>query len=618
MRYPNERRPRRLNGGCRATDPGSVARRRGVRTVTAIVALFASAGGAAFGAPRAEVEGEVDGSLRAAIEDALGETPRPAQTSLEARRRAETAAEDAATVLRSQGYYAFRIESEVRPSDPPRPVIRIVPGPRFAIEAPGIDWVQPEPTAATQAAGRAALDLRAGAPAQAAEVVAAEARLLATVQARGYADAQARKPRVVVDHASLSLQPTFRIASGPLVKLNGVELDTSGVTSPHWVQGLAPWRSGDVYAPDPVAELERRLLDTGVFESVTVALRGAEAGKPNGARPVLVSLVERPRRTISVGATYASTDGLGADAKWTHRNLLHRADSLILGARVATIDSGLDAQLALPHWRRPQQMLKLGASARRLRTDAYDETGAGLRADIERRFGKTSMLTYGVSLDYSRERPRRPDVADIRIGRNTGRLAGLVAGSLDRSDDPLDPRRGWRVEGRAEPTILVGNRTAPYARLQGQGSAYLPLDPATRTVLAGRLTLGSIVGSGSSRIPASRRFYAGGGGSVRGYPYQSVGPRLADETPRGGLSLMEAAFEARHRIGDRLEVVAFVDGGAVGPNATPTLDGLSFGAGIGVRYDLGFGPIRADVATPLNPRRGDPAIQVYLSIGQSF
>ena len=137
-------------------------------------------------------------------------------------------------------------------------------------------------------------------------------------------------------------------------------------------------------------------------------------------------------------------------------------------------------------------------------------------------------------------------------------------------------------------------------------------------MLAGRLKVGSIIGGAIPDVPASRRFYAGGGGSVRGYTYQGVGPHLADNTPQGGLALVEASAELRQKIGQHWGVVGFVDAGSIGSDQAPNGKNLSLGAGIGVRYDLGFGPIRVDFALPLNRRSNDPAFQIYLSIGQSF
>jgi translocation and assembly module TamA len=197
-----------------------------------------------------------------------------------------------------------------------------------------------------------------------------------------------------------------------------------------------------------------------------------------------------------------------------------------------------------------------------------------------------------------------------------GTLADLF---LDRSDDPLNPTRGFRIGGRMEPTLLAGKGTVPYLKVQGLGSVYFPFGTRADTVLAGRLRLGSILNGTVGEIPGPQRFYAGGGGSVRGFAYQGVGPRLADNTtPQGGLSLMESSLELRHQLTRTWGVVGFVDAGSVGTTSSPTLKDLGVGAGLGVRYNLSFGPIRVDVAAPVSGRHGGAPFQVYVSIGQAF
>jgi translocation and assembly module TamA len=154
--------------------------------------------------------------------------------------------------------------------------------------------------------------------------------------------------------------------------------------------------------------------------------------------------------------------------------------------------------------------------------------------------------------------------------------------------------------------------------VQGQVTGYLPFGADGRTVFAGRLKLGSILNGTVSDIPAPQRFYAGGGGSVRGFGYQEVGPRLADNTPEGGLSLTEVSLEVRHRLSKDWGVVGFIDAGTIGKGNGPDFQDMSAGAGIGVRYNLGFGPLRVDVATPITARHGQAPVQVYVSLGQAF
>jgi translocation and assembly module TamA len=609
------------------------ARRGKIRLARLRYALAASAAltvvlgpGMALAEPKAAVEGVQNDDLRELIVNAIGESKKPPQTIFEARRRAREAGEDAIAVLRSEGYYDYVVEPDVRTSDadtangPPEPVVHVDPGPRSILTDPAVEWVGPPPADPARQAGEAAVDLELGQAGRAADVIAAEGRIVAAVQKRGYADAKADTRQVVVDHATHSMQPTFRIAAGQLVRLNGIDVETTGRTNPAWVRRLAPWKSGDPYDPDDVAELERRLLDTGVYDSVTVALEPAAKTTPEGLRPVLVSLADRPPHTIELGFGYSTSEGAGADARWTRYNRLRRADTTSVTLRLANREQRLEGQVALPHWCKPQRTLTLTAAAFNQSTDAYDTSGVTASVDLTRRRGKTSYVTVGAALDYG-STSEKETVNNVTVeGRRKNDLTATLLGAfaLDKSDDPLDPRHGWRVEARTEPTLVAGDDSLAYLRTQAQGSAYFPFGREAQTVLATRVRVGAILGGDIPGVPAARRFYAGGGGSVRGYAYQAIGPRLPDNTPQGGLSLLETSLEVRHDLNERWGVAAFVDAGAIGTNATPTGKDFSAGVGIGVRYNLGFGPIRADVAVPLDKREGDPAFQIYLSIGQSF
>lgn len=585
--------------------------------LAASAAIGALAGPAWAAQPRAKVEGDLDPELRAAIVRAIGEADRPVDNRFEARRRANSATEDAVAVLRSEGYYASQVEPELDDSDAPTPAIRVTPGPRFHLARPRIAWVGAEPDGVTQLAAEAALALDPGSPALAADVVSAEGRAVAAIQDQGYADVAAQPRQVVVDHADDSMLPTYRLAAGELVRLDGVKLVTQGRTRARWVAGLAPWKSGDKYRSDDIATLERRLLDTGVFDTVTVALAPKAEAVEGGLRPILVSLAERKRRTLEVGASYGTNEGPGGDVRWTIYNRLGRADTLALFAKSSKLDSRIGADLSLPHWRMPDQTLTLNAAAYRLATDAYDSTGVGFKADAQRHYTKTSYLTLGGSLDFSRSNELKPGTLTT-LGRDVITLAGLADLALDRSNDPLNPTHGWRVSARVEPTLLAGAGTLPYLKVQAGGSAYFPFDKDATTLLAARLHAGAILNGTVAAIPAPQRFYAGGGGSVRGFAYQGVGPRLADNTPQGGLSVLEGSLELRRELTRDWGVVAFVDAGAVGTTAVPSFQQVGVGAGVGVRYNLGFGPIRVDIAVPVSGRNGGGAFQLYVSIGQAF
>ena len=575
-------------------------------------------GGALAAAPAVAVRGALDKALKTEIEQAIGPAPSASASRLEARRRAREAGETAIAVLRSEGYYDYVVEPDIGDGDTPQAFVTVTPGPRSKIAQAHIEWVGPIPDPKVADTAQAAMKLKAGDPGRAADIIAAEGRIVADLQGRGYADATAQPRQVVVDHADFTVQPAFRIAAGELVHLGPVEVITHGRTNPKWVAHLAPWRDGDPYQPKSVAELERRLLDSGVYDRVTVSLAPADQAV-NGQRPVIVSLADRPKGTLELGASYSTDEGIGVDSRWILYNRLGRADTLTNIFRIAQIDSRLQSQLALPDWGRPEQTLKLTAALYRDDTPAYVDWGGGVSADLTRRFGKTSFLTYGLSLDAT-ETDEKEQVNFIALNdhRQLATFGGLVAFAVDRSNDPLNPTTGWRLDARLEPTVSVGEGSIAYLKAQAQVSAYLPLGSSAATVLAGRLKVGEIAGGDIPLVPAQDRFYSGGGGSVRGYGYQEVGPRYADNTPEGGLSLVEASLELRQKLTQRWGVVGFIDAGALGTSVTPDFSHPEIGIGVGVRYDLGFGPIRLDIATPLYKRDGDSPVQLYLSIGQSF
>jgi translocation and assembly module TamA len=559
---------------------------------------------------QARVDGVEDRVLRAAIERAVGEERAPPESRLEARSRARDAAANAEALLRSEGYYASVVEPDIGDGDRPTAFIRVTPGPRFTFADPRIEWVAPEPDAQAKDAAAEALALAPGAPGRAADVLDAEGRAVAALELYGHADAAVQPRQVVVDHADHTVRPVFHLAAGAPVHLDGIRLEAGGRTRPRWVERLIPWKRGDLYTPKAVAELERRLLDPGVYDQVTVAL--SPTPDADGLRPVVVNLADRARRSLEVSAGYSTTEGADTDLRWSHFNRLGRADTLALELRYAQIGSRLGVDLTLPHWRRPGTALKLTAEGFHDTTDAYNQTGAALRADLTHRYGRTAYFTRGLSL-----------VKNQVDDKHTGALSlvtvkGLLALALDQSDDPLNPTRGWRAEGRLEPTVVTGQHGLIYNRAQVQVSAYLPFDAAGGTVAAGRVRLGSIVGGSYSSVPAFDRFYAGGGGSVRGYGYQSVGPKYADGQPQGGLSLFEVSAELRQNFGHNIGGVAFVDAGSVGQVVNPGVGDLRYAVGLGLRYNLAFAPLRLDVAMPLRRLPGTAPFQIYVSIGQAF
>ncbi|HUO12516.1 MAG TPA: outer membrane protein assembly factor, partial [Caulobacteraceae bacterium] len=289
---------------------------RAAAVVGATISLIVFSPGAALAVePSAVVQGDIDRALRLEIQRAIGVSKTHPASRVDARRRARQAGEAAIAVLRSEGYYDYTVEPGVGEGDKPSATITVTPGPRTLIANIRIVWDGGAPDPATVAAAEMAMKLTPGAPGRAADVLAAEGRVEAVLHKRGYADAVVRARRVVVDHEDHTLEPTLHFAAGGLVHLDGIKVVAHGRTRVGWISRLKTWKPGAVYDPAKVAKLEQRLRDSGVFNSLTVAVAPPDEAV-DGERPVVVSVADRPAHTLELGGGYSTSEGAGVDARY--------------------------------------------------------------------------------------------------------------------------------------------------------------------------------------------------------------------------------------------------------------------------------------------------------------
>jgi translocation and assembly module TamA len=335
-----------------------------------------------------------------------------------------------------------------------------------------------------------------------------------------------------------------------------------------------------------------------------------------------VRLEPAPSHTIAGELGYGTGQGARLEASWTDRNFFNPEGALTLRAVAGTSEQLAAVQLRRSNFRRRDQTVNLQLSASHQEFDAYEARTVLLAGNIERQsnfiWQKKWTWTVGSELLVTDER----GVFDATGLKDTRQffIAALPLGlGYDGSDSLLDPTTGFRLSGRVSPEISAHGGKFGYARAQLDASAYHPV--SDRVVAAGRIRLGTILGADTFDIAPSRRFYSGGGGSVRGYGYQQLGPKDMDGDPIGGRGLAEFALEARIRVsqfGGNFGIVPFFDGGSLTNETLPDFKDWRFAAGLGVRYYSTFGPIRIDVGVPLNRQKGDGPVAVTVSLGQAF
>ncbi|MGE3747085.1 MAG: autotransporter assembly complex family protein, partial [Sphingomonadaceae bacterium] len=349
----------------------------------------------------------------------------------------------------------------------------------------------------------------------------------------------------------------------------------------------------------------------------SVTLKPVSTADP-GVVNLEVAMESSPPRTVAGELGYGTGEGFRAAVSWTHRNLIRPEGEVTFRGVAGTQEQVLGASLRRHNFKKRDRVLTAQVTASHLDRKAYDAKtftlGAGLERETNIIWQKKWTWSVGTELQISDE---RDTIAQTGLSRRRTFYITAFPGTIsyDGSNDLLNPTRGFRLAGRFSPEVSFRRRTFAYARAQIDASFYQPV--SNNVVLAGRTRFGTIAGAERDQIAPSRRYYAGGGGSVRGYGYQDIGPRDVDNKPIGGRSLAEFAIEARVRFGD-FGVVPFFDGGNIYTQALPRFTGMRYGAGLGVRYYTSFGPIRVDVGTPLNRREGDPRVAVYVSLGQAF
>jgi translocation and assembly module TamA len=525
------------------------------------------------------------------------------------------------TILSSQGWYSSRVRTRIaQPNGNERgpliAVIEVEPGQRYAFSSIEVAAGPTEPP--DLISGN--FPLRVGEPIVAERVLGAEARIAVALPEHGYPFAVVGDRSIVLDRATGKGDYTLPLETGPRARFGTISTQGTLAFDADHIALLARFERDEIYDSRKVDDLRRALLATGLFSNVSVEPVRTQENADDNTEYVTMQVNQNkgPPRTIAATAGYGTGEGFRLEATWTHRNLFPPE-----GALTAHGVAGTKEQAAGLTFRR---------SNAGLRDRTFEIVARGLRSDFDAYRAHTGQLavqmrrastpiwqkrfTYALGAELLATSERGFDFRLKRRNRETyyiGGLNGLLG--IDFTDDLLDPTRGFRVAALVQPEGAIDGKFNFYVKSQVDTSAYVPL--GDNIVLAGRVRLGTIQGIAIDELAPSRRFYAGGGGSVRGFGYKKLGPLDPIGDPVGGRSINEASAEVRYRFGD-FGVVGFVDAGQAYAEKLPQFTNIRIGAGIGARYYTNFGPLRIDLATPINRRPGEGRFNLYVSIGQAF
>ena len=505
----------------------------------------------------------------------------------------------------------------------PVPVtITVTPGPLFRFGTLSIlDAHAHQPLPGAPSAKQ--LKLVPGAEAKATAISAAEAVITGKLREAGHPFAKIAGEDVVADHARKRLDITFFVEAGPTATMGPVAISSNkGVRTSFLRNRVKAIRPGEPYSPEELEKVRKDIARHEAFASVRMV--EGDHLDPNGQLPLSVEVTERKPRYVGFGAKYSTGDGSSINGYWGHRNLFGGAETLRLDAQASWYGNVPDAlpdhdpfgyrftaTFTKPDIITTQDELLAEASIFREVTEAYIQKAITFAGGVRHRFDDKLSVQGGLDLE----------AADVVTA--TEKRRDLIVGipidvNYDSTDNPVDPSRGIRATGRFEPFALLGGAGAGPLLFQGSFATYRALDADNKYILAGRVAAGTLLGASLDDVPPPRRFYVGGAGSLRGFGYQEASPRDAAGNIIGGLSFVSTSLEARIKVTDTIGVVPFVDAGAAFAGPVPDLGQLRFGAGLGLRYYTGIGPVRVDFAVPLNRQPGDAHYGIYVSLGQSF
>lgn len=485
-------------------------------------------------------------------------------------------------------------------------VIAVTPGPKFAFGQVAIS---------PQAQGTQLPDgFVPGQPARAEAIKDATTAAIDAWRQASHAKARVTGQQITARHDSQTLSAKVTLDPGESLRFGPLIIEGSPNVPQQRLRRIAGLPTGKAFDPDAIALATERLRRTGTFRSVSLS----EAETPrDGALPIIATIEARKPRRFGAGIEYSTVDGLTLSSFWLHRNIANQAQSLRFDAKISHIgsrdnntDYELGATFERPGWRRPENTLIAKAGLNRVDDPAFFLEELSLSVGIDRIVNQDFTLSAGAGLVEAR--------AKDALGQRRYTLLTLpITAALDRRDDKANPTRGYYLSAEATPFVgLQGGANG--ARVKWDSRGYVSPLGGDRLTLAGRVQLGTLMGAQAQDAPANFLFYSGGGGTVRGQTYQSLGVDRGGKLT-GGRSMAVASAEARVGVTKDIGVVGFADWGMIGADAIPGQDGRTHaGVGLGLRYQTGIGPIRLDIATPATGDKAYRKAFFYVGIGQSF
>lgn len=518
----------------------------------------------------------------------------------------DNASQKVTDTLHAFGYYQTAVDYQIQQKTPSKWQVSfiIAPGPVFKVNKVILKHSPQTNVPAVQTLKiQKGQDLRAEAVLETAKELAKKVEELNCFQRVSISH------QAVLDYKKFSADLNFTIEDFPQTNFGDLRFNGLTTICPDYLIRQVPWEKGTCFKVSKIKDYQRKLWETDLFKSLQIDY----ASPPDEFNqvPITVNAEERPHRTIKVGVGYESDNGPGIYFDWAHRNFFHRAEKLNFSTKANLVEQAMKINYIDPYFFADNKSLHLSSEAKNIDSDQYESISWNSEAIIKHKLNSNWQINYGLGYRLS-------EVTEFGVTDSFSLVFLPLKLIYDSRDNLLDPSKGQYFDLSVAPYYDLLSNSNPFTVTRANHMFYYALNDSAYTILAFRTSVGSIMGTSQANIPADLRFFAGGGQSVRGYEYQSLSI-VKDELTLGGRSLIELSAEFRQKITDKYGFALFADGGNVFNEVFPDFsETIRWAAGVGFRYYSGVGPIRVDIAFPVNKRSQDKVMQFYFSIGQAF
>lgn len=497
-------------------------------------------------------------------------------------------------------------------------VVKITPGPVYPLAAFNIFYVQggkkkdnlPRCPITLQD-----LNITLNEAATPESILNAEDLILDHLNLQGYAFAKTLKRDVFADQQAQNVIVAIEVETGPLtffgpIKINGLER-----VKQSFIYKKLKWKEGDLYHPKKIEKTQEALDLSGLFRSVNIT--HAEEPVDEDQLQLNLNFIEAKQRSIGFGVNFNTQLGPGVSAEWEDRNISGEGQKLRFKSDLWWDWQFGSLSYLIPDFKRSDQNLIWLLNYEQGHRKAFRERAISLSATIERKL--TSQLSFSYGAMYKHLLSERSE----RDGTfNLFKIPLQVKWSSVKNI--LDPEDGASFHFQCIPSLQFIEPQFAYSINTLTTTFYQPLTKDKKYIFACKLILGSIIGASKHDIPPPERFFAGSQNTIRGYRYLTVSPiewgHDHHYRPIGGRSMFVYSLELRSHLTKEIGLVGFWDIGNVYSDALPNFKQRPLqSTGLGIRYYTPIGPLRLDIAVPLNRRKHiDNYLEIYFSIGQSF